>query len=90
MQKRAKCVGRRSKCLRFQPSKSSSSSPLDAYCRTHKRERQKFKTNESFSFITCCSQQAFFFIFWSVVLFFSMLVCPPLPKKAINNNTKGQ
>ena len=61
MQKRAKCVGRRSKCLRFQPSKSSSSSPLDAYCRTHKRERQKFKTNESFS-CTRCSQREFFFI----------------------------
>ena len=29
------------------------------------------------------------FLFWSV-LFFSMLVCPPLPKKAINNNTKGR
>ena len=68
---------RYSKCLHFQPSKSSSSYPLEAYERTH-RERQKFKTN-AFSF-TCCSQQGeSSFLFWSV-LFFSMLVSvrPPL------------
>ena len=79
MQKRATCVGRRSKCLRFQPSKSSSSYPLDAYYRTH-RERQTFKTN-AFSF-TCCSQQGeSSFLFWGPSSFFRCwcLSVHPLP-----------
>ena len=64
------------KCLHFQPSKSSSSYPLEAYYRTH-RERQKFKTN-AFSF-TCCSQQEFFFILVRPLFFDAGLSVHPLP-----------
>ena len=66
---------RYSKCLHFQPSKSSSSYPLDAYYRTH-RERQKFKTN-AFSF-TCCSQQGVLFYFGPSSFFRCWSVRPPL------------
>ena len=90
MQKRATCVGRRSKCLRFQPSKSSSSSPLEAYYRTFTERGKNLKRMNLFHSSRAAASRRSFLFFGPSSSFFRCWSVHPYQKKQSTTTQKAE